>query len=112
MSMRFRTQSCQVCTKGFLNTHGPPSVNGLNFGPDETIYEHYFAKEFPARNLPIHQRILAEIVQGSKEDVVLGEVKQSEQNPARKVFILWAGETPIGYRLAAWDKPLLLPERK
>ncbi len=31
---------------GFLNTHEPPFFNGLNFNPDETVYEHYFAKEF------------------------------------------------------------------
>ena len=96
---------------GFLNTHEPPSFNSLNFGPDETVYEHYFAKEFPARNLPVHREILAKIAQDSKDDI-LGEVEQSEQDPTRKVFILWAGENPIGYRLTAWDKPLLQPEWK
>ncbi len=88
-----------------------PSFGGLNFGSDETVYEHYFAKEFPARNLPIHREILAKIAQDSKDDV-LSEVEQSEQDPTRKVFILWAGETPIGYRRAAWNEPLLLPEWK
>ncbi len=96
---------------GFFNTHELPSFGGLNFGSDETVYEHYFAKEFPARNLPIHREILAKIAQDSKDDV-LSEVEQSEQDPTRKVFILWAGETPIGYRRAAWNEPLLLPEWK
>lgn len=96
---------------GFFNTNEPPAFNGLTFGPDETVYERYFAKEFPAGNLPIHRKILAEIARDSKEDV-LREVEQSEYDPARKVFILWAGEIPIGYRLTAWDQPLLLPEWK
>lgn len=43
---------------------------------------------------------------------MLGEVERSEQDPARKVFILWAGETPIGYRLADRKEPLLLAEWK
>ena len=96
---------------GFFNTHEPPSFRGLNFGPDETVYEHYFAKEFPARNLPMHREILAKIAQDSK-DGVLEEVERSQQDPMRTVFILWAGETPIGYRLTAWDEPFLLPEWK
>ena len=94
---------------GFFNTHVPPSFSGLDFAPDETVYEHYFAREYPARNLPIHRDILAKIA-GDGRDGVLDEVKRSERDPARKVFILWAGETPIGYRPAARDEPLLLPE--
>ena len=96
---------------GFYNTHEAPCFIDLNFGSDETIYEHYFAQEFPARNLPIHREILSKMAQNSKRDI-LGEVEQSEQDPTRKVFILWAGETPIGYRLAAWDESFLLPEWK
>ena len=96
---------------GFRNTYEPPCFNGLQFGQDETIYEHYFAKEFPAGDLPIHREILAKIAQDRK-DGVLSEVERSEQDPTRKVFILWAGETPIGYRLTAWDEPFLLPEWK
>ena len=96
---------------GFFNTHETPAFRGLDFGLDETIYERYFVKEYPARNLPIHREILSRIAVDSKDDI-WGEVEQSEQNPARKVFILWAGETAIGYRKAAWDEPLLLPEWK
>lgn len=96
---------------GFFNTQEAPRFIDLNFGSDETIYEHYFAKEYPARNLPIHREILSKIARDDNCDIQY-EVEQSEQDPTRKVFILWAGETPIGYRLAAWDKPLLLPEWK
>ena len=96
---------------GFFDTHEPPAFPGLDFGPDETVFEHYFAKEYPARNVPIHREILAGIAGDSKEDV-LEEIERSEQDPARKVFILWAGETPIGYRPAARDEPFILPEWK
>ena len=93
---------------GFIDTHEAPSFSGLNFGPDETVYEHCFAKEYPAVNLPMHREILAEMA-GDSKDGVLDEVERSELDPSRKVFILWAGETPVGYRRAAWDEPLLLP---
>ena len=59
----------------------------------------------------MHREIPTDKALDIKEDV-LDEVERSEQDPARKVFILWAGETPIGYRLSAWDEPLLLPEWK
>ncbi len=96
---------------GFFNTQEAPAFRGLNFGPDETVYERYFVKEYPARNLPIHREILTRIAADS-QDEVLKEVERSEQEPARKVFILWAGEIPIGYRFSARDEAVLLPEWK
>ena len=62
---------------GFFNAHEPPVFHGLNFGPDDTLFERYFAREFPATNLPMHREILAGIARNGKAEV-LDEVERSE----------------------------------
>ena len=82
---------------GFFNTHEAPAFPGLSSEPGETIFEHYFAKEFPARNTPIHQEVLA-VLTGDKKEDVHAELEKTNSNPAAEIFLVWAGETPIGYR--------------
>lgn len=96
---------------GFFNTHEASVFPDLSFEFGETIHEHYFVREYPARNLPMHKEILA-IHAGAKKDAVWAELEQSEHDSAVKVFIIWAGEISVGYRLVKKDETeiVLLPE--
>ena len=87
---------------GFRNTHEASVFPGFTFEPDETLFEHWFAKTYPARDLPIHQQLLSALA-GDKADGVLNALKVPGS-----VFILWAGNEAIGYSID--HRTVLLPE--
>ena len=82
---------------GFFNTHEAPAFPGLSFECGETVFEHYFVKEFQARNTPVHQTVLAALT-GDERETVCAELEKAGSDPAAGIFLLWAGETPVGYR--------------
>ena len=95
---------------GFFNTHESPVFPGFLFEPGETVFEHYFVKEFPARNTPIHQDILTALT-GDEKETVCAELEKSNPDPTTGIFLLWAGETPVGYRgYKNQTEYVLLPE--
>ena len=87
---------------GFRNTHEASVFPGFTFEPDETVFEHWFAKAYPARDLPIHRQILSSLA-GDEADDVLNALKVPDS-----VFILWAGSEAIGCRIGS--STILLPE--
>ena len=89
---------------GFSDTHQPPVFEGFDFEPGETVFEHYFVREYPARNVPIHQNILSSLA-GEKAPGILAKLAAGE-----KLFIIWAGENAVGYRLEENSEAVLLPE--
>lgn len=95
---------------GFYNTHEPPAFPGLSFEPGETVFEHYFVREYPARNTLIHQDVLAALT-GDERETVCAELEKANPDPASGIFLLWAGETPVGYRgYKNHTEYVLLPE--
>ena len=95
---------------GFFNTREAPAFPGLSSEPGETVFEHCFVKEFPARNTPVHREILASLTGESMEDAA-AELEKAGSEPAPGIFFLWAGETPAGYRRCHDDAGyILLPE--
>ncbi len=96
---------------GFRDTREVPAFPDFRFEPDETLYEHYFAREIPAVNVPMHQEILASLAGESRESV-LGLLEQSASDPGKKVYIIWAGSDPIGYRFSGEKEPVLKAEWK
>ncbi len=95
---------------GFFNTHEAPAFPGLSFESGETVFEHYFAKEFPARNTPVHQEVLAALT-GDTREAVCAELEKADSDSAAGIFLLWAGETPVGFRgYRNQSEYVLLPE--
>lgn len=96
---------------GFYNTHEKPDFLDFTYEDGEEVFEHYFLQEFPARNIPRHRNILEELACDNKEELLKELDKTTDQNA--RVFLVWAGETPVGYRI--YDKKTnyhLLPEWK
>ena len=94
---------------GFRDTGEAPALPDFHFEPDETLYELWLAREFPARNVPMHRQILADLA-GERQDSVLAALEQSESDAGKTVFIIWAGTEAAGYRFSGDDIPVLKAE--
>lgn len=96
---------------GFRDTREATAFLDFEFAPDETLYEHWFALEISARNVPIHREILADLA-GENRNRVLADLERSEADPGKTVFLIWAGQEAIGYRPAREQEPVLRAEWK
>ncbi len=94
---------------GFRDTREPPAFPDFLSAPDETLYEHWFAREIPARDVPIHRGILTNLATKNRGSV-LTDLEQSGTDPGKTVLLIWAGQEAIGYRLAREEEPVLRAE--
>lgn len=111
---------------GFRDTGVASSFPGMIFEPEETLYEYYFAFEYPAKNTEIHRNHLkrlgelycteadkknckgihtdgGKIIEDVAENMVVKRLwsylEESEQNEKLQVFLFWAGDQTVGYRV-------------
>lgn len=94
---------------GFRDTGEASAFPDFLFAPGETLYEHWFAREIPAGNVPMHRAILTDLA-GKNRAGVLADLEQSGTDPGKTVFLIWAGQEAIGYRPAYEEHPVLRAE--